>query len=355
MPMSSIAASTRDYDNWLRDQIGPAFVEADLDRKHGKMRKNAFYFLRATYWRWAETILQICPDLARAPEVLSIGDIHLENFGTWRDAESRLIWGVNDFDEAAVMPYPLDVVRLATSALLARGKTGLSETEICAPLLEGYRNGIDNPCPFVLERNHKWLRKAVMLKETERAEFWQGFAELKATKAPADFEQVLISAMPESAGTPSMAARTAGTGSLGRPRFVARLEWKGGPLIREAKAIVPSAWLLRYGATGKGIHMMEIAEGHWRAPDPHYQLVDLILVRRISPNSRKIEVGKSTEELLQPQMLEAMGHEIANCQANQDIDRMAIAADLKRLPQGWLVNAAKAAAQAVERDFRDFR
>ena len=42
-----------------------------------------------------------------------------ENFGTWRDAEGRLIWGVNDFDEAARMPYALDIVRLATSAVLA--------------------------------------------------------------------------------------------------------------------------------------------------------------------------------------------------------------------------------------------
>ena len=54
-----------------------------------------------------------------APRVLSVGDLHLENFGTWRDADGRLAWGVNDFDEAAVMPYVLDLVRLATSIQLA--------------------------------------------------------------------------------------------------------------------------------------------------------------------------------------------------------------------------------------------
>jgi len=32
--------------------------------------------------------------------VLAVGDLHVENFGTWRDAEGRLIWGVNDFDES---------------------------------------------------------------------------------------------------------------------------------------------------------------------------------------------------------------------------------------------------------------
>jgi hypothetical protein len=26
------------------------------------------------------------------PRVLGVGDIHLENFGTWRDAEGRMVW-----------------------------------------------------------------------------------------------------------------------------------------------------------------------------------------------------------------------------------------------------------------------
>ena len=54
-----------------------------------------------------------------APQVLCVGDLHLENFGTWRDADGRFVWGVNDFDEAAAMPFVLDLVRLATSIRLA--------------------------------------------------------------------------------------------------------------------------------------------------------------------------------------------------------------------------------------------
>ena len=54
------------------------------------MADGAFQFLRATYWRWAETIYEnVCPELKDAPEVLAVGDIHLENFGTWRDVEGR--------------------------------------------------------------------------------------------------------------------------------------------------------------------------------------------------------------------------------------------------------------------------
>ena len=57
--------------------------------------------------------------MRRSPEVLAVGDLHVENFGTWRDIEGRLIWGINDFDEVGRMPYTIDLVRLAASAHIA--------------------------------------------------------------------------------------------------------------------------------------------------------------------------------------------------------------------------------------------
>src|SRR5215217_9326402 len=120
----SIIESVEKYDAWLERQLKGTFVKKDLKKKHKKMAKDAFQFLRATYWRWAETIYNrsVCPELKDAPHVLAVGDIHAENFGTWRDAEGRLIWGVNDFDDAARMPYALDLVRLATSSVLGSGR-----------------------------------------------------------------------------------------------------------------------------------------------------------------------------------------------------------------------------------------
>jgi aminoglycoside/choline kinase family phosphotransferase len=93
------------YERWLRKQC--TVVERDLQLKHERTRKSAFDFLRASYFHWARTIEQICPDLAHAPKALCVGDTHVENFGTWRDAQARLVWGINDFDEATTMPYPL--------------------------------------------------------------------------------------------------------------------------------------------------------------------------------------------------------------------------------------------------------
>jgi uncharacterized protein (DUF2252 family) len=120
--MTTIHQSARQYEDWLREQLHGDVLEQDLAKKHDKMREGAFVFLRATYWRWAETILDVCPDLAGGTQVLAVGDIHLENYGTWRDVDGRLAWGVNDFDEAAEMPYVLDLVCLAASAMLGRGR-----------------------------------------------------------------------------------------------------------------------------------------------------------------------------------------------------------------------------------------
>ena len=62
------------------------------------MRKDAFTFFRATFYCWARLWQRLPEPIAAAPSVLGIGDCHVENFGTWRDREGRLIWGVNDFD-----------------------------------------------------------------------------------------------------------------------------------------------------------------------------------------------------------------------------------------------------------------
>ena len=112
-----IVEATRRFEAWLKQRI--TVVEGDLRYKHEQMRADSFLFFRATYYRWAQLWTEHFPKLARAPEVIAVGDLHLENFGTWRDAEGRLVWGVNDFDEAHPMAFANDLVRLAVSAMLA--------------------------------------------------------------------------------------------------------------------------------------------------------------------------------------------------------------------------------------------
>jgi hypothetical protein len=351
--MTGIQHSIRAYEEWLRAQLGGELVEKDLERKHAKMRDSAFAFLRASYWRWAETVLAICPELAGAPQVLAVGDIHLENFGTWRDADGRLVWGVNDFDEAAEMPYALDLLRLATSALVT--DTDASRDETSAAILRGYRQGLANPLPIILERDRAWLRELVVVPEKDRAKFWKKIDAATIEVAPARYLKVLTEAMPEPSVSIKTQRRVAGLGSLGRPRWVGRTDnWRGGPVVREAKALLVSSWYRAHSPATTTISGAAIASGRYRAPDPWYAIKDRIVVRRLSPNNRKIEAGDAAFADVSGAMLEVMGVELANVHLGSG-DASTIADDLHGRRTGWLADLAKRMGSAVERDHQEFR
>jgi len=112
-----VIAATRSYESWVGRQV--PLARADVAFKHEQMALAPFPFLRSTFYRWVQVWGVTCPELAKAPQVLAVGDLHTENFGTWRDTEGRLVWGINDFDEAFPMAYTNDLVRLATSARLS--------------------------------------------------------------------------------------------------------------------------------------------------------------------------------------------------------------------------------------------
>ena len=156
-----IQHATETYEAWLGRRL--TLIPADLELKHQRMAESPFLFLRATFYRWVQCWAEVCPDLAAAPAVLSVGDLHIENFGTSRDAEGRLIWGINDFDEAYPMPYTIDSVRLAASAILAIQENHLSldPKDACDALLAGDCATLDlGGWPFILAEEHAWLRKS---------------------------------------------------------------------------------------------------------------------------------------------------------------------------------------------------
>jgi hypothetical protein len=369
-----IVASTGAYEEFLRLELGAEVVEEALAEKRARMAEGAFPFLRATYWRWAEQVAAWAPALMQAPSLLAVGDIHLENFGTWRDAEGRLIWGVNDYDEAAEMPYTLDLLRLATSGLLA--DPAADPQAIARPLLAGYAAGLEAPRAAVLDRDLAWLRALVVVPESQRADFW---AKLKKKRKRFEarpeaerpvlwprYREALLAALPRDAEPSTMWYRSAGLGSLGRPRWVARAQWRGDWVLREAKGVVPSAWT-RGRSLGRAIRCMEIATGRYRAPDPWYRVVDGVAVRRLSPNNHKIGTDQAVEGeeggeemrlgrdlLLQPPMLEAMGRELAAIHLGQGDPAAAILQDFTRRPAGWLAEAAAAAAAGTRREQQAF-
>jgi hypothetical protein len=351
----NIVESTAAYEKWLRTGLGDEAIEKDIKTKHEKMASGAFPFLRATYWRWAESILDICPELAKAPQVLAVGDIHLENYGTWRDADGRLIWGVNDFDEAAEMPYALDLVRLGTSAMLGCPHLDTA-ADISINILRGYARGLEEPHPIVLDHDYAWPRKLVSVPNRERQHFWTKMASLKPPVSPPErYVRAITDGMPEPRGKIAYVRRTAGAGSLGRPRFVGTMQWHGAPIIREAKAALPSAWTRVKGRGAQTIRCYEIATGAHRAPDPWYALTDDVIVRRLSPNNRKLDAETHPLELIDKKMLRVMARDLAAIHVGFMDARKSIGADLAKRKDGWLADAIKRAAAFVRAEQRGWR
>lgn len=344
--MPSLAHDVREYERWLRDHC--KVVKGDLEHKHKRMCESPFVFLRATYFRWAATIEKVCHGFSEAPRVLCVGDTHVENFGTWRDAESRHVWGINDFDEAAVMPYSYDLIRLMTSARLSPNIKVAPEVAADA-VLRGYVEGLLAPGPTLLDEHASWLRSLIRRLKDTTDEFWADLESCPDAVPPSAVRRALRRSLPGDAVVSRFASRRRGGGSLGRQRFIAIAQWRGGQIVREAKAMVPSAWNWARKTSGS-LRFLDLAHGVYRAPDMSLALSDAFLVRRVAPDSRKLDLGDVAKLGLSETTLEAMGRDVASMHAAHRRSA-SIADDLDRRGPEWLRDAASAAQRAVESDF----
>ncbi|MFI5807141.1 DUF2252 domain-containing protein [Streptomyces sp. NPDC051561] len=102
--------------------------------KFRKMAASAFAFYRGTaslFYADQEREQHAGPYLdERTSRVWIHGDLHAENFGTYMDAEGRLIFNVNDFDEAYVGPFLWDLKRFAASVALIGYQKALGDEQI---------------------------------------------------------------------------------------------------------------------------------------------------------------------------------------------------------------------------------
>lgn len=350
----SLKKDNAEYESWLGKRC--LVVKEDLEYKHEKMKLDAFTFLRATFFRWARRIESICPGLKGAPPVLSVGDTHTENFGTWRDAEGRLVWGINDLDEAAVIPYPFDLVRLAASAGLAPDLE-ISRRKAAEAILEGYREGLARPRPTLLDEQETWMRPLVACTDKERRKFWKEVEDYPTANPPppAKVANGFERDLPDHASIVRFATRRKGSGGLGRPRYVAVAAWRGGRVVREAKALVPSAWDWAHGQTASKSHLIDLATGEFRSPDPFLKVENDFIFRRIAADSQKVELGKSAGAELRADLLEAMGFDLGAIHAADKRRAASIRKDLEGRASRWIHEAAAAAAASVEADHRKWK
>jgi uncharacterized protein (DUF2252 family) len=101
-------------------------LEELIPIRYGRMMVSPFAF-----YRGAAAIMAY--DLAHTPStgitLVADGDCHLMNFGGFATAERKVIFDLNDFDEASFAPWEWDVKRLVASFVVAGRSNGFEASD----------------------------------------------------------------------------------------------------------------------------------------------------------------------------------------------------------------------------------
>ncbi|MGA2585066.1 MAG: DUF2252 family protein [Tepidisphaeraceae bacterium] len=353
----NILAATKSFEQWLSQQV--RLVRGDLRQKHLAMRADPFSFLRATYYRWAQHFNELDAETSGAPKVLAVGDLHLENFGTWRDALGRLAWGINDFDEAYPLAYTHDLVRLATSALVAIDMDHLriGGKSACGAILDGYRDGIKaGGRAFVIGEEHRWFKSILQNPGRDPGLFWDRLRQWPRERdsLPTEAKTIIEEVLPDPQLKYELRHRLAGLGNLGKARYTAIAEWMGGPVAREAKALTLSA--AAWAESKKdGPYYQKILSSAIRSPDPYLKVHEAWIVRRLAPDCRRIELASLDEATDEEWLLNAMGFETANVHlGSADADK-SIARHLEDFSKKDLRKSATTMQDLLAKDFQRWK
>jgi uncharacterized protein (DUF2252 family) len=236
-----------------------------LQLKYEKMQTDCFSFYRGTchlfYADWpADSMLN------QAPLTWLCGDLHLENFGSFKGDDRQVYFDINDFDEAVLAPCTWDLARLITSIFVAAQtlKVTPSQAEALADiclttytaalakgkalnvLAETAEGMIKDLLKHLQHRSRKEFlnqytngskitlapRKRIALSPQERSQVVASVASWARTQANPKFFQVL-----------DVVGRIAGTGSLGVKRYLLLIEGSSPNqnYLLDLKQIYPSS------------------------------------------------------------------------------------------------------------------
>jgi len=373
-----------------------------LTIKYRNMRADAFVFLRGTCHLFYARLPRQSGWL-EAPPVWACGDLHLENFGSYKADNRQVYFDVNDFDEGLLAPASWDLLRLLTSVIVGRDMLKISHSaalSLCDELLAAYAAALQVGKPLWVEREtaeppvslllHKVrdrrARDLLLARTTEKA--GQRSIRLDNQKAlPVhDRERTRVTALIESFGRRreqpaqyrvlDVARRIAGTGSLGVDRYIVLVEGKGSPdrnrLLDLKSALTPS-W--------RSLSWLPYAQPRW--PDEAARVVGVqrrmqavsmallhavelgkqpYVLRRLQPSEDRIELpikGGKRGQLLR-NTLTLFGRCLAWDQLRSSGRAGSASADTLvgfAAKPGWLRplrSLAERAAAQVEADFQQF-
>jgi len=371
-----------------------------LAMKYTNLRKSPFVFLRGTchlfYERLPEARMRV-----NAPLVWACGDLHLENFGSFKGDNRLVYFDINDFDESALAPASWDLVRFLTSVLLAADdlKADAGEArKLCDAFVRAYAATLAAGSPRWVERDTAGGLIEELLGSlesrtrvhhlNERTERKNGRRRIRCDGKRAlplsDAERTRVEKMirahakaqdrPEFFEVLDVAHRIAGTGSLGLERYVVLVEGKGSPnanYLLDLKQSVASSLLpqlkVKQPAFATQAHRIVAAQQRVQAAPmaflhPIERRKSSYVLRGLQPSEDRValyERGIGFEKIRS--VIEEMGRIVAwgqlrssGRQGSAIADELIAFGGARKAWHDELVGAARRCAKLVQRDWESF-
>jgi uncharacterized protein (DUF2252 family) len=372
-----------------------------LKLKYKAMAKDAFVFLRGTCHLFYQD-LPVEGVFVSAPPVWSCGDLHLQNFGSFKGDDRLVYFDVNDFDESLLAPCTWDVVRFLTSVIVGAHTLNIDDESaiaLCQCFLETYikelSTGKDRTVhgeistglvkelliglktrkrkDFLDERTEVKLKvrslkliegKTKPASESERAMVTQAIAECSQHHKNLEFYKVL-----------DVMHRIAGTGSLGLDRYVILVEGNGSPnqnYLLDLKLSSPSS-LEPYTPCSQpdwkseSDRIVSIQDRFQESPPALLEALVIAdqsyVLRELQPSADRVDLDKSNGKIKRlKKVINTMAEVTAWGQMRSTgRQKSAIADDLIAFAQtapDWqhsVLDYARSYAVQVERDYAEFK
>ena len=107
-------------------------TESDINKKHLLMKESPLKYFTMNPSLFINDIknqYSECSKLLKreSPQMVINGDLHLNNFGTMYNKNKKVVWGINDFDQAGSGKPEWDIERLSVSFILAAQELGFKK------------------------------------------------------------------------------------------------------------------------------------------------------------------------------------------------------------------------------------
>jgi uncharacterized protein (DUF2252 family) len=240
--------------------------------KYSMMAENSFRFFRGTCHLFYEDLTKNT-SIPVSPITWTCGDLHLENFGSYKGDNRLVYFDLNDFDEAVLAPGAWELVRIITSiftgfdslklkqaealelakvflskysATLSKGKSLYIEPQTAKGIVKSFLRQVElrKQKELIMQRTIKTAKGLRFLIDNERLFKLSKLEKKELIKHLSKWLKYNRKGYLKNCDVLDTAFRVAGTGSVGLKRYAFLLENKHIPnkfIVIDMKQATPSS------------------------------------------------------------------------------------------------------------------